>query len=372
MAAIRLAAPMPAKPSWGPHPSGRFCEAPFAYPILITFRAVMSVALQTLPTRALVPGKTVAIVNPQASSGAAEKRWALVRDALEVHFPGLETRYTEGPNHAPELVRDALAAGTETIVSFGGDGTTNEVLCGFVDERGENRFPDATLAILAAGTGGDFQRMFGRVKVQRQIDRMCTATPRTVDYGMAYFTSPDGRTTARPFLNIASIGVSGEVARRVNSSDSKLSATMKYVVGSLKGIAHWRNVQVYVRYDDEIEDRAPEPSCRRVDLTLGVVANGQYFGAGMWVCPQAAIDDGLFDCLEVTGMSRTKLTATLAKVFGGKHLRTRGIELRHATRVAFDPVWSEADVPIEIDGEQVGTLPARFELKRRSIKVRIQ
>ena len=330
------------------------------------------VALQTLPTTSLVPGKTVAIVNPRASSGAAEKRWALVRDALEVHFPGLETRYTEGPNHAGELVRRALESGTETIVSFGGDGTTNEVLCGVVDERGENRFPDATLAILAAGTGGDFQRMFGRVKVQRQIDRLCTAEPRSVDYGFAYFTDPDGHVAGRPFLNIASIGVSGEVARRVNGSEGKLGPTMKYLLGSVKGIAHWRNVQVFVRYDDEIEDRAPDDGCRRIDLTLGVVANGQYFGAGMWVCPQAAIDDGQFDCLEVTGMTRTKLTATLAKVFGGKHMRTRGIELRHASRVAFDPVWAGADVPIEIDGEQVGRLPARFELKRRAIKVRIQ
>jgi diacylglycerol kinase (ATP) len=332
----------------------------------------MTVALQKLPTTALDPGKTVAIVNPRASSGAAEKRWAIVREALEVHFPGLETRYTEGPNHAGELVRNALEAGTETIVSFGGDGTTNEVLCGFVDDSGNNRFPDATLAILAAGTGGDFQRMFGRVKVQRQIDRLCAARPRTVDYGFAHFTTPDGRTASRPFLNIASIGVSGEVVRRVNGSDSKLGPTAKYLIGSLKGIAHWRNVQVFVRYGDELDGGPDQDRGRRIDLTLAIVANGQYFGAGMWVCPNAAIDDGQFDCLEVTGMSRMKLTATLAKVFGGKHLRTRGIELRHATRIAFDPVWGEADVPIEIDGEQVGRLPASFELRRQALKVRIQ
>src|SRR5690606_34307383 len=148
------------------------------------------------------PGKTVAIVNPQACSGAAEKRWELVRDALEVHFPGLESRYTEGPNHAGELAREALEAGAETLGSFGGDGTANEVLCGFVDEHGDNLFPDACLAILAAGTGGDFQRMFGRVRVQRQIDRMCAAEPRWVDYGFAHYTGPDGQPGARPFLNI--------------------------------------------------------------------------------------------------------------------------------------------------------------------------
>ncbi|HLT36858.1 MAG TPA: hypothetical protein VK034_11240, partial [Enhygromyxa sp.] len=61
----------------------------------------MSVAaLKTLPVPAVVAGKAVAIVNPRACSGAAERRWELVREALEVHFPGLESRYTEGPNHA--------------------------------------------------------------------------------------------------------------------------------------------------------------------------------------------------------------------------------------------------------------------------------
>jgi diacylglycerol kinase (ATP) len=323
----------------------------------------------------IVAGKTVAIVNPRASSGAAEKRWALVCEALEVHFPGLETRFTEGPNHAGELARAALEAGAETVFSFGGDGTANEVLCGFVDEQGNNRFPDACLAILAAGTGGDFQRMFGRVNVQRQVDRVCTAAPRQIDYGFTHFRAPNGRTLARPFLNIASIGVSGDVVRRVNGSDSKLGATAKYLLGSLQGISNWRNVQVFVRYGDELErtDWAEgEDRGRRIDLTLAIVANGQYFGAGMWVCPNAVIDDGQFDCIEVTGMSRTKLTATLAKVFGGKHLRTKGIELRHCDRVAFEPVWAGADVPIEIDGEQVGQLPASFELKRGTLKVRIQ
>lgn len=316
-------------------------------------------------TTAMVASKTVAIVNPRACNGASERRWAIVRDALEVHFPGLETVYTDHPNHAGLLARAALEAGAQTLLSFGGDGTANEILSGFVDEHGDNRFPDATLAILAAGSGGDFQRMFGRAKVQRQIDRLFAAQPRLVDYGFAHYTAPDGSSGARPFLNIASIGVSGDVVRRVNASESKLGATAKYLIGSLKGISHWRNIQVMVRYDEEADSR-------RIDLTLAIVANGQYFGAGMWVCPEAAIDDGLFDCIEVTGMSRTKLTATLAKVFRGNHMRTKGIALRHATRVTFEPVWGGADVPIEIDGEQVGQLPARFELKRGAVKIRIQ
>lgn len=318
-------------------------------------------------------GKVVAIVNPMASNGAARKRWETVKDAVAVHFPGLQTRYTEGPGHATELTRQALEQGAQTVISVGGDGTNNEVLCGFVDDQGCNRFPDAVLAVLAAGSGGDFQRMFGRKKVRRQVERLADAQVRTIDYGVARYTDPEGESKVRPFLNIASIGVSGEVVRRVNESDTQMGATAKYLVGTLKGIRKWRNQQVIISNDTELDAPLEDglPAGRRVDLTLGIVGNGQYFGAGMWVCPNASVDDGQFDTIEVTGMSRTKLTATLAKVFRGNHLRTKGIEHHEVGRVGFTPVHAQADVPIEIDGEQVGCLPAQFEIQRQALRVQV-
>jgi diacylglycerol kinase (ATP) len=306
----------------------------------------------------------LAIVNPKASSGGAEQRWAIIEEALHARIPGLQVRFTEAPGHATELCRAALERGITTILSVGGDGTTNEVLCGFVDpETGDNRFPDATLAVLAAGTGGDFQRMFGRVRVERQVERLFATQTRSIDYGVARFVDREGRPRTRPFLNVASVGVSGEVVSRVNASKSQLGPTLKYVLGSLEGIVGWRNVQVRVQADDQAESR--------IDLTLAIVANGQYFGAGMWVCPSAAIDDGRFDRLEVAGMSRSTLVATLAKVFSGNHLRVRGISHGHARCVRYEPVWSQAKVPIEIDGEQVGRLPASFELRAGSLRLKI-
>lgn len=306
----------------------------------------------------------LAIVNPKASSGGAEQRWAIIEEALHARIPGLQVRFTEAPGHASVLCRDALERGMSTILSVGGDGTTNEVLCGFVDpQTGDNRFPDATLAVLAAGTGGDFQRMFGRVRVERQVERLFAAQTRRIDYGVARYVDLDGQTRTRPFLNVASVGVSGEVVSRVNASKTQLGPTLKYLLGSLGGIVGWRNVQVRVQVDDEGE--------RRVDLTLAIVANGQYFGAGMWVCPSAAIDDGRFDRVEVAGMSRSTLVATLGKVFAGRHLRVRGVSHGHARRVAYEAVWAGARVPIEIDGEQVGVLPASFELRAGSLQLRI-
>ncbi len=311
-------------------------------------------------------GHTVAIVNPMAQSGGAGELWPAMQEALRVHFPGLEVRFTAAPGHASLLCREALEQGAARILSVGGDGTNNEVLGGFVDAEGRNLYPDAILAIVAAGTGGDFQRLFGRISPREQVRRIAAAPPKTIDYGVARFTDHEGRPSLRPFLNVASIGVSGSVVRHVNDSDKKWGPTMTYVGGSVRGILGYRNRQVEIRYDGG--------PTRRIDLTLCAVANGQYFGAGMWVCPLAALDDGLFDVVEVAGMSRRRLLPTLAKVFKGKHLRVAGVDTRRAHSVEIAPVDHSDSAPrilLELDGEQPGALPARFELIAAGLRVQV-
>ena len=137
---------------------------------------------------------------------------------------------------------------------------------------------------------------------------------------------------------------------------------MTYILGSVRGILSYRNQQVFVRYD--------EGEAQRIDMTLLCIANGRYFGAGMWVCPMAELDDGLFDALELRSMSRSKLLATLAKVFKGKHLRVKGVHTRRVQRIEVEPVWSENEVRLELDGEPAGRLPASFEVAHRRLKLR--
>jgi len=161
---------------------------------------------------------------------------------------------------------------------------------------------------------------------------------------------------------VASVGLSPEVAKEANKS-SKIHGPLGYIIPSLKGIARHRNQQVLLRHDDG-EDQ-------RIDLTLACVANGQYFGGGMWVCPQSQLDDGQFDVLVLAGMARRHLIPTLAKVFRGNHLRTRGVETSRARSISMDPVWRENKILLELDGEQLGRLPAKFEIMEAGLKLRL-
>lgn len=305
----------------------------------------------------------VAIVNPRASSGACGRRWPKLEPGLRKHWPEAEVWVTEAPRHATVLARTALERGASMVISIGGDGTNNEVLCGFVDPTtGRNEFPEAVLGVVAAGTGGDFQRMFGPLAPAAQILRLAGAPIRTIDYGWARFTDDEGQTHHRPFLNIASVGVSGVVVRNVGRSKRPFGATLAYVDGALRAIAGWTNVPVRMRIDGEAE--------RELALTLLCLGNGQYFGGGMWAAPNAQLDSGRLEAVLLDGLTRGGLVGALARSFRGRHIGYHGITSQSIKGVELDPV-DGIEVLIDVDGEQPGRLPARFEVFASALRVRV-
>ncbi len=308
--------------------------------------------------------RTCVIINPAASSGGAASRWPAIRDALRRRFTDLTIAETERPGHATELCRGALEDGAEFILSVGGDGTNNEVLWGFCDEQGNNRFPDAVLGLIAAGTGGDFQRQFGALRPAKQVERMFKADVRSIDYGVVTYRDHQGRDVTRPFLNTFSAGISGLVVDYVDGASRALGPQAAYLGSSLKGIANYKNKQVLIGVDGE------QP--RRLDLTLLVVSNGKYFGAGMQACPHAVLDDGALAWVMLERMRRAAIVHTLVRAYQGKHLRIKNVSHGHAQTMNLAlPEGSHARVLIELDGEQPGTLPAQLSVRPRGIKIKI-
>jgi diacylglycerol kinase (ATP) len=107
-----------------------------------------------------------------------------------------------------------------------------------------------------------------------------------------------------------------------------------------------------------------ERSGRMIDA---VVANGRYLGGGMMMCPQAEPDDGLFDVLLIGDVTKRDVLWTLPKSYRGKHLPHPRLDLLRGRTVTVD---AEEPLPIELDGEQPGTTPARFEIVPRALRVR--
>jgi len=312
------------------------------------------------------PGGVLAIVNPASSSGRTLRRWPDLQRALASRLPRVfsgevEFRATEAPGHATLLARRGLEHGARLVISIGGDGTNNEVLAGFVDDDGHNRFPDAELGLLHSGTGGDFLRHLGRCKPEQAIAALVDGPAHAVDYGVARFVDGSGRAAVRPFLNIASAGLSGLVDYHVRRSNHLLGATATYILGSLRAIADLSAKRIVMTIDGVAQE---------LPLSLAVAANGQYFGGGMWIAPQARCDDGILEIVHTGISSRVTMLAMLGKVFAGKHVEHAQVSMARARVLELAPCNPDDVILLDLDGEQPGRLPARFHVVPAGLRLR--
>jgi diacylglycerol kinase (ATP) len=103
-------------------------------------------------------------------------------------------------------------------------------------------------------------------------------------------------------------------------------------------------------------------------MTNLIVANGRYQGGGMLIAPEALADDGLFDVLVIGDITKRDFVLNVGKIYRGTHLSHPKIELLRSASVSVD---AEVPVPIELDGEQPGTTPARFEVVPAALRLRV-
>jgi YegS/Rv2252/BmrU family lipid kinase len=196
-------------------------------------------------------------------------------------------------------------------------------------------------------------------KLDGAIDVALTGKPRRIDLGRVHYRSWDGGEGEAYFANVASAGMSGAIAQRANETTKALGGKVSYLWATLAVFAGWQNSELRVTVDDETRVG------RMHDV---VVANGRTFGGGMIICPQAEPDDGLFDVLTIGDLTKRDLLVTLPKTYRGRHLPHPKAELLRGAVVTVD---ADEPLPVELDGEQPGTTPVRFEVVPGALRVRV-
>jgi YegS/Rv2252/BmrU family lipid kinase len=301
----------------------------------------------------MVMPRTVIVVNPRSQGGRLGKRWADIADTIGRAFP-FEEAITAGPGDAIRLTREALRGGAERVVAMGGDGTINEVVNGFFDERGAAIAPQASLGVIPFGTGGDFRRTLQLPTGLAEAAAVIAADRRRkIDLGRLELTTMTGETAVRMFANIASFGVSGVVDRLVNESGKKLGR-LAFAVATLRATWAYQNQRVQLMFDGS----------ERVEATINTVAiaNGRYFGGAMMVAPHAELDDGVFDVIAMGDFGFGDLVTSGRRLYKGTHLAMEKVTARRARTIDAEPIDPSAVVELDVDGENLGRLPARFEI----------
>ncbi len=305
------------------------------------------------------------IVNPKSAGGSTRESWSSTASDLRSHFGPFRVAFTKGPGDGTELARKYSDEGAELIIACGGDGTINEVANGIL-ESGR----DAELGVLPSGTGGDFRRSIGIPQSPREASRtLREGKTRRIDVGRVAFVAPSGSQATRYFLNVASFGLAASIIERVKSSKALDWVPM----GGVRGRANFAlsTLQEVVGLDAvtvrvSIDGREEKP-LRTVNFC---VANARYFGGGMMIAPNAKLDDGLLDLVNIGDIKTAKVLLNAYTLYNGSHLSLDEVNSSLARSVSVKPADPNEKIDIETDGELPGRLPAVFEVVPAAIRVR--
>jgi YegS/Rv2252/BmrU family lipid kinase len=285
-------------------------------------------------------GAVCLIVNPHAGAGRALRLLPGVEAALRAQGRPFHVERTTSMEHARELARGARDA-RELVAAMGGDGLTGAV-------AGELRDGAGVLAVLPGGRGNDFARKLGIPHDPvAACELLATGAEKRVDLAEA---------AGVIYLGILSAGIDSDVNRIANETRLKLG-TLVYVYGLLRSIARWREARWELTIDGE----------RRVFAGYSVaVANSGVFGGGMYLAPEASLEDGMLDVVTIAGQSKRAYLRGLPRVFRGAHLADPAVDVVQGREITF-----AADRPFTsyADGDPVAALPVTVRVLPGSLRV---
>jgi len=299
------------------------------------------------------------VVNANACSGKAVAVYKSIAGRIAEYFGDLTVAISEKPEDVGRHLDAASAAGVDIVIAVGGDGTNHSVVNALAERPGLS----AAFGSLPVGTGTDWARALAIPSDPgAAVDWLIGARPVSCDLGKVEYLDPQngGRPARRFFLNISSAGVSGEIVARVNRLRRRTSLT--FLCTTIAALFKYKPQRITVECDGEKFYEGPS--------YILAVANGRFFGRGMWVAPNALIDDGLFDVVLVEGMPRHRILLALRTVFSGRHLRRKDVHHRRAVSVR---VHSE-DGPLclEFDGEEARGQDLLYTVSPGGLRVLMQ
>jgi YegS/Rv2252/BmrU family lipid kinase len=274
------------------------------------------------------------ILNPAARSERAKAVWRRIEK-----LPNCTMRVTAAPGDARAFAAAAVTEGFTTIVAAGGDGTVNEVVNGMVgSEAALGILPVGTMNVFAAELGlpGDLEEAWAVIRAGRT---------RRVDLV---------RANHQYFVQLAGVGLDAQVVQATSWQFKKNFGPLSYLISAAQ-IAARKPPRLFVEADDQVREGS-----------FVLIGNGRYYGGPVAFFKDARIDDGKLDVLIFKNLAYLDIARYLATVFMGKHTEQPDVEYFQTKKAT---VRSDEDVPVEVDGEVVASLPVTFRISSRKLRV---
>lgn len=277
------------------------------------------------------------ILNPAARGERARRLQARIAALAE----GAVLFSTSRSGEAESLARSAVKDGFQIIVAAGGDGTVNEVVNGIAGT-------DATLGLLPLGTMNVFATELGLPAndLERCWQLIAGKQTRRVDLPSA---------NGKHFVQLAGVGFDAQVVKETSRAFKRSFGPLSYVVSAAQ-IAARQPPRLRIESENAITEEG----------SFVLVGNGRLYGGPFPFFKQAVIDDGLLDVVIFKRLNYIEIVRYLQDVIFSSQITSPEVEYIQTKSLR---VTSDTPVPVEIDGELIGTCPVEFNIRNRALRV---
>lgn len=285
------------------------------------------------------------IFNPAARGEKAIR----FREHLADLGPDVRVVPTRHAGDARVLAQTLVADGHDCLVAAGGDGTVNEVLNGLCDHPdGLSRtrlgvIPLGTVNVLARelGVPAGFRGAWAWIR---------SGAHRLVDLPCAEFASAEGARERRHFILLAGAGLDSRAIGLVNWQLKKRLGPMAYVWAGVRAMRH--------------PHRPLMAGAHTVEMAA--IGNGRFYGGRFPLFPGACLDDGLLDFTLVPRVTWPVVLRVFLHLLSDRVAGSRDVVRFRGPMLTLE---SAAPVPLQLDGDLVGWLPATITVRARALKL---
>ena len=312
-----------------------------------------------------------AVVNVYAASKTASQRWEKAENRLKDMGVVYHGNRTGRSGNAMEITFDACMAGYRKFIAVGGDGTVHDVLNGiaaFVESMSGYStgltLADFTLGVIPLGSGNDWIKSTGVPSdIYEAVDLLANPHVGRQDVVRVSVLDHMMRPMSDSYMvNVGGVGIDARVCANVNAQKTAgRRGKILYVKALFRAIKERKPAAATVVCDGKTVFEGEYYS-----MAFGV---GKYSGGGMRPTPAAVIDDGMLDVTIIPVLPIRRILKEVWKLFSDSFLTVPEVMSFKGKSVVVTPVDGSSEEPVEVDGEVVGKISARFDVLDSQINV---
>lgn len=289
--------------------------------------------------------KILFIVNPVAGNGSGPLMIQKIQNYMGSKNIEYQVKVSNRVGNVTDLADWGCKELFTDIVSVGGDGTLIEALNGIDLEC------NVTLGVIPSGTGNDFARVLKMPRDLTQcLDVILENKQMLIDIGDI---------NGKRFINSCGCGIDSQILMDTQKIKKAVHGPTAYMLSTFKNLASYNAKKIKLTIDGNEYLRT---------VILLAIANGNYFGGGMMIAPNAKVDDGLLDVCVINDLNKIKLITLFPSIFKGEHIRIKPtVEMFQGKEIRIENIQGE--MVANADGNLIGTTPLFVKIGDKKMKV---